>query len=442
MKTFKALSALLTYAPAGADIDLRKKSYKYSTLSVAKNVTIRNGSLVCAATTGTQVSVDPSARFVARNVKFTGGGSESTVDTNQNHHLIAQIGASSASRGVGLDLESCEFSGCGMVAVYSKFSDGHRFVGNKVSDFAYAGIQCLSCNDGVASKNRVEGREAAGIFGDAYGMAVTHDSTGYDDDPNAGTPRANNPFSGGWLIIGNTVIAPKRWEGIDFHGGYRNIIAFNKVHGGAMGLAAGGSSGDATGYAGHDTLIMGNIVTSKNEDDTLSEDTNPYAGIVITGGGATPVFRHHKVIVTGNTVEGYGGVDTLGNVNATAAAIYGATGTMSVVISDNVITEWAACAINLSTDTGSVIINDNVFSGTRESQEFDAVIKLLGNCPGRIQIVGNVLDDIIGTAPALGVVSASACQARITYGSDFRRAGTELALTFTSPGEVRQFQYT
>lgn len=434
-----ALSNMLDFAPAKADIDLKRKTYKHTSLSITKDVSFRNGALTSAASTGVQISIDPDARFTARNVKFTGGGSK---DTLTSHNIIYQLGASSADRAVGFDFEGCEFSGCGGVAVAAKFSDNIRLVNNKVSNFAYAGIQVLSCDNGLAEGNRVEGREAAGSSGDCYGMAFTHNSAGYNTDPNAGTPQAANPFCSGWRIIGNTVIAPKRWEGIDFHGGYNNIIAFNKVYGGAMGIQAGGSSGDATGYAGHDLLIMGNLVTSLNEDDTLSADTHPYAGITIQGGGAPPIYRNYKIVVTGNTVSGYGGVDPAGNVNANAAAIYGATGSMSFVISDNVVTDWAACALILMDGTGTGVISNNVFSGTRTSQEFDAVIKLLGTCSGRLAVTGNVLDDIVGNAPAFGILTSSAATAKVTYASDFRLASTaEINSGMSSPGEIRSAQY-
>ncbi|MGN6307328.1 MAG: hypothetical protein ACTHNH_21125 [Mesorhizobium sp.] len=435
-----ALADMLAYAPAGADIDLRRKSYKYTTLSVAKDVTLRNGSLLCAATTGVQITVNPAARLTARKVKFTGGGSETTADANQNHSLISQIGASRIAPGVGMDIEGCEFSGCGYILLLSKWCNGHRFVGNKFSDFAYAGFMVLSCNDGIAMHNRVEGQDAVGIGGDAYGISFTHWSLGYNDDPNAGTPLAVNPFCNNWQVLGNTIIAPKIWEGIDFHGGYNNVVAFNRVFGALSGILLGCGSGDAANYAGWNNIITCNLVQASNEDGTAIPGLVAVYGITVQGGSAS---QHDCVTVTNNIIRGYGGQVKSGGVavpNNLVPALNINVYVQRLVCTGNTVAGWSGCAISISQGAGSAVLDSNMFSGMRDTQASSAVIRFQSDAPGRYSIDGCVLDDT-GNAPAFGVVTSSTVKGRITYGSDFRRATTEVAGGFTSPGEVRSVQY-
>lgn len=431
------LANLLAYAADGAEIDLGRKNFVFSSLSITKNVTFKNGTLSGTYTAGPVIAISPAVRLTARKVKFKGSGSGTVA--NQPHMILYQEGLSSAVRGKGFDLEDCEVSGSGGYCIYGKFTDNVRLSRNKISDFAYAGSMFLSCDKGTAENNRVEGREAA--YTESYGMSWTHNSYQYNLDPNKGTQQALNPFCAGWIIQNNTVIAPKRWTGIDFHGSYMNIVTGNKVYGAAYGMQLGGSSGDATGYDGHDLIASNNIVTAYNEDGTLSGDTYPSLGIVIQGGGAPPVWRKHRVVLTGNTITGYGGVTPTGVENDTSAAIYANTGIMNFVISDNVIAEWAACAIILSQSMGSGVINNNVFTGTRDSRDFDACIKLVSDAPGRLVVAGNVLTEE-GIMPAYGIITSSSVKARITYASDFRAATSgEWGGGFTSPGEIRQAQY-
>ncbi|MGN6304821.1 MAG: hypothetical protein ACTHNH_08400 [Mesorhizobium sp.] len=435
-----ALANMLAYAPAGAEIDLRRKAFKYTTLSVTKRVTIRNGSLLCDATTGIQISVDPAARLTACNVKFTGGGSEDTVDTNQNHSLISQIGVSRSVPGVGMDIEGCEFSGCGYILLFSKWCNGHRFVGNKFSDFAYAGFMVLSCNDGIAMHNRVEGQDAVGIGGDAYGISFTHWSLDYNDDPNAGTPLAANPFCNNWQVLGNTIIAPKIWEGIDFHGGYNNVVAFNRVFGAQSGILLGCGSGDAANYAGWNNTISFNLVQASNEDGTAIPGLVAIYGITVQGGSAS---QHDCVTVTNNIIRGYGGQVKSGGVavpNNLVPALNINVYVQRLVCTGNTVAGWSGCAISISQGAGSAVLDSNMFSGMRDTQASSAVIRFQSDAPGRYSIDGCVLDDT-GNAPAFGVVTSSTVKARITYGSDFRRATTEVAGSFTSPGEIRKTQY-
>lgn len=232
------------------------------------------------------------------------------------------------------------------------------------------------------------------------------------------------------LITGNTVLAPKIWEGIDFHGDYNVIITENKVFGGSAGIKTGASSGGAANYAGYNTIIANNIVTTRNEDGTPGSPTNLQYGIVAQGGSAS---SHKRIVISGNIVQGYG------NAAATTASesILINTYAEQFVVRGNVISDWIGIAISISTGATVGVVNDNMFSSMSAASASSNVIRIEGATSGRFVVMGNVLETG-GNAPALGLRATGTVTALVTYGSDFRAAGTEVSV---AGGTVRQVQY-
>lgn len=408
-----SLSSAFATATTGGKVDLAGKNYKFSTLAIAKALSIANGTLTSTVTNAVNITVSPSARVTWRNVNFVGGGSELTY--NGNHNIVSQIGASSASRAVGMDFVDCSFSGAGYAGLYMKWSNNINVERCRFLNIAYVGAMFLSCNVGIFSKNRIDMQNAVGTSSNAYGMSLTHDSTNYNTDPNAGTPQALNPFSNGWFVSANTIIAPKIWTGLDAHGGYGITMADNMVYGAKVGISLASGSNAAANYAGYDNAVRNNLITIFNQDGTSVSGLTPQYGIVSQGGSTVP---HTRVSITGNHVVGY----SVNSKTSACVPIYVNVYADRVVCSGNIIEGWSGFGIYLSQGTKNVVVNDNMFSTMTSNVAISMAIFHSGNTSDvYISAIGNVLSG--GSfSPAYGVYINDNTTGSLTYGGQMSLA--------------------
>lgn len=330
-----------------------------------------------------------------------------------NENGIHMVGTSTSARKSGLELRNVEITQFGAHGVYCKFVDNILITECYIHYCGYAGAMFLSCNNGVATKNRIL-YITPGTASNMYGISLTHNTTGYNTDPNAGTKQAANPFCWNWYI-GQNYVAYNAWEPIDCHGAYEVTIDGNHVYASYGGIACSSSSGDATAYAGWDNAVINNIVDARNPDGTTSGYENDNYGINING---STVLNHKNVVCTNNIIIAHG---ILGNVNSSALqAVY----VQHANISGNIIQKWGGSAIGIAASSNLIISKNTfleiggAFAGYENAIEAGAITSL-GNT---ITITDNVVRANGGTAAYSGFRGLQLTTLPYFSGNDFSAA--------------------
>lgn len=391
------------------------------------------GTYVCGALTigNADVTFDMSAGAVLKFSTLGAGVAAITVNANNfaitggklqgpapsvyvvNEIGIKMVGTSTSVRKSGLELRNVEITQFGRAGVSCQFVDNILLNECYIHYCGYAGAEFLSCNNGVATKNRIL-YITPGTSSNMYGITLTHDSTGYNTDPNAGTKLAANPFCWNWYI-GQNYVAYNAWEPIDCHGGYEITIDSNHVYASYGGIALCSSSGAAAGYAGYDNAVINNIVDARNPDGTASGYENDNYGINLNGGST---LNHKNVVCTNNIVTGHG---ILGNTNSGAIqAVY----VQNANISGNIVQKWGGSCI-IGTASSSLLINNNTFlelGGAAAGAENAIMIETTSALGNTITITNNNMQANGGTAGLVGVRAPQLTTLPLFSGNDFAAA--------------------
>jgi hypothetical protein len=351
----------------------------------------------------------------ANNFGITGGKLQGPAPSVyvMNERGIYMAGTSTSVRKSGLELRNVEITQFGRAGVSCKFVDNILLTECYIHYCGYAGAEFLSCNNGVATKNRIL-NITPGTTGNMYGITLTHDSTGYNTDPNAGTKLAANPFCWNWYV-GQNYVAYNAWEPIDCHGGYEITIDSNHVYASYGGIALCSSSGDAAGYAGYDNAVINNIVDARNPDGTTSGYENDNYGINLNGGST---LNHKNVVCTGNIVTGHG---ILGNTNSGAIQ---AVFVQNANISNNIVQKWGGSCI-IGTASSSMVISGNTFlelGGVAAGAENAIMIETTSALGNTFTITNNSMQANGGTAGLVGVRAPQLTTLPYFAGNDFAAA--------------------
>ena len=351
----------------------------------------------------------------ANNFGITGGKLQGPAPSVyvMNERGIYMAGTSTSVRKSGLELRNVEITQFGRAGVSCKFVDNILLTECYIHYCGYAGAEYLSCNNGVATKNRIL-NITPGTTGNMYGITLTHDSTGYNTDPNAGTKLAANPFCWNWYV-GQNYVAYNAWEPIDSHGGYEITIDSNHVYASYGGIAVSSSSGDAAGYAGYDNAVINNIVDARNPDGTTSGYENDNYGINLNGGST---LNHKNVVCTGNIVTGHG---ILGNTNSGAIQ---AVFVQNANISNNIVQKWGGSCI-IGTASSSMVISGNTFlelGGVAAGAENAIMIETTSALGNTFTITNNSMQANGGTAGLVGVRAPQLTTLPYFAGNDFAAA--------------------
>lgn len=417
-----ALQAALDSLTTGGTLFIPKGTYRTGPLTVSNsNVTIvmEQGAVLKWTTLGVGVKA-----ITVTGEGFTMVGGEllgpSSAAYVANENAIHMIGTSTSNRKTGLTLSNVEIANFGAHGIYAQFVDSVKVADCNIHDCGYAGALFLSCNHGKFSGNTVK-TITPGSSGNMYGVSVTHDSVGYNVDPNAGTKQATQPFSWDWLISGN-FMESINWEAIDTHGSYEVRVVDNAVYACQRGIAVTASSGDALNYAGYSNIVTGNIIDGRKSDGTTSGYENAGYGINVNGASTT---TQNRILVMGNILlyKGIGSNSNTGAIQATRAT--------NVVISDNIIDQWQGAAILVTLAGGSV--NDNQI-GQRSSagDTIGRCISDQGPTSYRLSLKGNHHDPLSGTAALVGFAQAAGATVRpLLSGNRLNAAATPYSLSAT-----------
>jgi hypothetical protein len=434
-----AIQAALNALTSGGTLYVPEGIYRLGALTVAGDnveIVMEPGAVLKFNTLGSGVKAITinADNFAVRGGAIQGPAAAVYVGNENGLHMI---GTSTSVRKTGLTVVGTEISQFGAHGIYAQFVDNINIQSCNIHDCGYAGGMFLSCNHGVFSDNKVI-TIAPGVTSNMYGISLTHDSTDYDTDPNAGTKQAANPFCWDWYVAGN-YIEDINWEGIDTHGGYELRVVGNVVYDTYGGIAVTGSSGDAINYAGWSNVVANNVVDARHSDGTVSGRENTNYGININGAATV---TQKRVTCTGNIVL-YKGIGSNANSGAIQAAL-----AEEIVIADNCIDQWQGSAVLLTNTNG--IANDN-FIGARSSSG-----DTLGYCfsdqgptTKKLIITDNLHDPAAGTAARVGFIQIAGATVRpVLTGNNFASAsvvpfnlsatgfclGTDVAPTITDTG--------
>ena len=423
-----AIQAAITAAGAvGGVVVFPQGTYESGVLSVtAANVTFQgaglgstviNFSVLGTGVAGLAISGDG---FEAEGITFQGPGAATVYTATER--VVTVTGASSAARVSGATFRKCRFTGGGEDGLRMQFVDNILVEGCKFDNCAYRGAAFVSCNVGTFRDNHIDIRDAVGWSGLAYGVTLSHISTDYDEDPNAGLPTADNPFCGEWSIADNVIEGPIIWEAIDTHGSYNVSITGNKTFASKVGILFTGASGDAGGYAGWGGVVSGNVCDKRNRDGTASGAAGGN-GIAI-GGSATPVTSRERVVITKNVLYGFG---LSGNLDT--AAINCRSANINFAVEGNIIDSWSGQAIYVASLGFNGLISGNVIGGVADSVDGSTgrCISIYGITTGNLLVAGNIHAPVAN--PALhGLYISSTYTGRVTCtGNDLSAATNPLS---------------
>lgn len=361
-----------------------------------------------AATNGITVNAN---NFMIRGGKLQGPASGVYV---ADENGIKMVGASSAVRKTGLTVIGTEITAFGAHGIYGQFLEGVLLARNWLHDIGYAGAMFLSSSKGNIAWNRVK-TIGPGTAANMYGFSLTHDSTNYNLDPNAGTKAATNPFCWDWQVTDNHV-EDINWEGIDCHGGYEISIARNHVFNTKGGIACPSGSGAAANYAGWNNSVCDNVVDGRKSDGTASGRENTAYGINMNGGATV---LHQNFICRGNRTVCKG---ILGNANSGAIQVAFCS---NGVVSDNVIQKWGGCGINQDASVGLTIENNLglELGGAAAGAEYFISMEAVTANGKTHTIRGNRMIANGGTAGRVGLRGTTLTSLPLLDGNDFG-AGT------------------
>jgi hypothetical protein len=410
-----AIQAAINSLTSGGALYFPTGIYKSGALTVGtSNITfqLNDGAILKFPTLGANVK---AITVNANNFGVTGGKLEGPAASVYvaNENGIHMVGTSTSVRKNGLELRNVEITQFGAHGIYAQFVDNILLDECYIHYCGYAGASFLSCNHGVATKNRIL-YITPGTVGNMYGITLTHDSTGYSSDPNAGTKQAANPFCWDWYI-GQNYVAYNAWEPIDSHGGYEITIDSNHVYASYGGIALCSSSGAAAGYAGYDNAVINNIVDARNPDGTASGYENDNYGINLNGGST---LNHKNVVCTGNIVTGHG---ILGNTNSGAIQ---AVFVQNANISNNIVQKWGGSCI-IGTASSSMVISGNTFlelGGAAAGAENAIMIETTSALGNTFTITNNSMQANGGTAGLVGVRAPQLTTLPYFSGNDFAAA--------------------
>ncbi len=417
-----ALQAALNALTSGGTIYVPQGIYRSGVLTVSNDnleIVMEPGAVLKFSTLGSNVKAITinADNFTVRGGAIQGPAAAVYVGNENGLHMI---GTSTSVRKTGLTVVGTEISQFGAHGIYAQFVDQINIQSCNIHDCGYAGAMFLSCNHGVFSDNKVI-TIAPGVSSNMYGISLTHDSTDYDTDPNAGTKQATNPFCWDWYVAGNTIEGVD-WEGIDAHGCYETRVVGNAVYATQRGIAITGSSGDAINYAGWSNVVADNVIDARNSDGTTSGFENVGYGININGAS---VVTQKRVTCTGNVVlyKGVGSNSDSGAIQATLAE--------EIVISDNCIDEWQGSAVLLTAAGG--VASDN-FIGARSSSG-DTVGRCFsdrGPTTNKLVLTDNLHDPSAGIAALAGFSQSAGATVRpVLTGNNFSAATTPFSLSAT-----------
>lgn len=410
-----AINAAISSLTSGGTLLFPNGTYLCGELTVSNanvNFFMENGVVLSFPTLGANkngISVN------ANNFKIMGGKLQgpATGVYVANENGIYMVGSSTSSRRSGLILENVEITAFGAHGVYGKFTDEIILDSCNFHDIGYAGAIFLSCNHGRATKNRFV-NITPGTSSNMYGISLTHISTNYNTDPNAGTKQATNPFCWDWYI-GANYVSDIAWEGIDCHGGYEITIDSNHVYATRQGIACSSSSGAAAGYAGWDNAVINNVVDARNQNGTASGYENQQYGINLNGGST---LNHKNVVCTGNIVYGHG---ILGNANSGAIqCVYMQNGN----ISNNIIQKWGGSCV-VATASSGMVISGNTFlelGGSVVGGDNCIMMETVSSLGKTFSITNNRMSANGGTAGGVGVRAEYLTTLPFFAGNDFAAA--------------------
>ena len=320
---------------------------------------------------------------------------------------------------IGGDIELRDWGYAGWTCQFVENIDASGFYAH---DIAHAGFFLFSCAHFDVHNFHVKDITPGDGSGQAYGYALTHDSTGYDVDPALSTPRlVVNPFCIDGRVHDFAIENVPTWTGADAHGGYEvefyNFTTYNCRHGAAL----AGSSGDAANYAGENNKVYnGHCTTKKRDGSATTVSATDRNGLVVSGGATV---KHDNIQVHNVTLDGYG--DTV-----VSSRNVEHRNTTNCTISDVTILNWKGSGV-YSTDSIAKL-SGIIFGPAASATNATCIHNDFGTAASTVDVTNCSLRLNGGTAPAEGLRVTSGNSRAVIAGNDFAEATAPYAGSTTS----------
>lgn len=338
---FASLPDALAAVPAGSVLEVHGVHALSATLVINKALTLRfvGAGALSTPTAITAVQVT-SSNVTIRDAKITGTGN--LVSGQAKGILVSgTVGAYLTN----VHIINPSISLFNKDAIWLEYVSQFSVQTPNISDCAYSGIITISCINGRIEGGRIRNINMPTPFVNAYGVAMTRDSTKSMTD----SPRSSN------IVVTGVTIENVPWEGIDTHAGSNLTITNNTVLGCMNGIALVGCPNEV----GVDTWAPIGMICTNNYIDGRVSNGSKANGIKLVGAGAvvgSPVETATGIISNNIVIDHGSSTNNQGLWGAINLYI-----TQGVVVANNTITRPGGSGIILYHSNTGTVMSNNVF---------------------------------------------------------------------------------
>lgn len=326
----------------------------------------------------------------ANNAQFIGGWSL-IGPGGEDTYTAGRVGINAAGTDTDTRLEGfvcgIKVSGTASVGVQTKFVNGVRYIpGFEISNVAYAGIFTVSCDRGRVDGGFINVLDAVGASSNAYGISLTHTSTGYSSEGSR-IYDAYPAAGGSSYVVGDTLTAS---------GGTGTAATFEviAVSAGAVTRVMVTSGGDYTALPSSPISTTGGTGTGCTL--TIYTELNP----------ANPFCKDW--VINGLTVQGpriWQAIDTHGcfEVSVINCKVYASKLGISLTASSGDATNYAGQNNTAFNNTVSTLGVDGLGKGVTPAAAF-TINGGSAVSNRQCRIIGNIIDGYGSTGLATGGV--------------------------------------
>ena len=427
------LQARINAMPAGGVLLLQPgKNYRTLTpLAANKAMTIlgHGAKLNTGATHATALAITASdVKVYGLEIQGAGNGSYNT-----NGKLVTITGTDNGA-GVaptfisGVTLQGCKLHDAGRSAVQASFVNKLKVLDNDIYSIGYGGVELLSCTDYQVRGNHIKD-VTPGTAGNNYGAYSSRTNT---------ADLVRYPVCKGGSVTHNH-FENIDWEGLDCHGGEDLDYSHNRFtncgdSNAAIAIIHADDAGSTPIAGAKNVRVIGNIstgaqniaiATSSTGLSTVLHENITIQGNVIENAGRVDVTSQRGAIrigstrnwsVQGNTmnfVAPYGVV--VNDQYAQGGSIVG--NSFRRVVSNSLSTPSAVLIDRGASGTGSIVVSDNVLMVAAAGETFEAVrgVSVAATDGGNIRLGENHFD----AAGTKYVISATQLGGRSTPVNNF-----------------------
>lgn len=366
---YESLTAAIAATPVGRTLLVTQAYVVASPIVINKAITV---TFLSGGSITTTVSSSNALNITSSDVTVNGARLIGTGDSVAGTAKALHVQGAFDNRLTNVHLIGLNISGFSKDGVWLDYLSDFSVINPKISNCGYSGIITISCTRGLIKGGRIRDISKPTGFVNAYGVALTRDST----KSMADSPRSED------ITVEGVTVENVPWEGIDTHAGQNLKIIGNTVLGCTVGIAMVGCPDPA----GVETWAPINIVCTGNYVDGRTSAGDKSNGIMMVGAGVTigsPV-ESATGIISDNVIVDHGSASN-------TQAVWGGIllyMTKGVVVSNNNIIRPGVVGICLYHTNDGVVLANNTIEDTWTSTAAATAAVFLRSTNNLVSILG------------------------------------------------------